>query len=246
LSLNQFFGYFGSKQRLASRYPRPRHDTIIEPFAGGAGYSVHHHHKRVILVEKNPEVAALWRYLTHVKASEILRLPDIADGQSVADLAISAEARSLIGFWLGTGDAKPRNVRSPWRSKTIELYRDSWCRTVRARIASQVDKIRHWQIIEGDYTAAPDIEADWFVDPPYQVAGTVYPCSSEDIDFPALGSWCRTRRGQVMVCENVGAKWLPFRPFRSIQSASSDNTKRSSEAIWTNDLPAGDALTRAG
>lgn len=26
-------------------------------------------------------------------------------------------------------------------------------------------KIKHWQIINDDYSAAPDIEATWFIDP---------------------------------------------------------------------------------
>ena len=49
----------------------------------------------------------------------------------------------------------------------------------------------------------------------------------------ALSEWCRSRRGQVMVCENEGARWLPFRPFRSIQSTSNGVSR---EVIWTNDL----------
>lgn len=32
--------YFGSKVSVAHKYPPPKHDIIIEPFAGGAGYSL--------------------------------------------------------------------------------------------------------------------------------------------------------------------------------------------------------------
>ena len=58
-----------------------------------------------------------------------------------------------------------------------------------------------------------------------------------DIDFPALGEWCRTRSGQVMVCENVGATWLPFTPFRDIKgTAGRGRTGVSKEALWMPDI----------
>jgi hypothetical protein len=234
LSLNQFFGYFGGKHRLARRYPAPVHKTIVEPFAGSAGYATHHHSSNVILIERNPIVAGIWRYLLTATARDLLALPDLDEGQHVDELDVPQEARWLIGFWLGQGDAVPRPRRSPWKASTLSTFQDSWCRTVRARLAGQVEKIRHWQIIEGDYTQAPDVEATWFVDPPYEVAGKHYPCSAEAIDFPALATWCRARRGQTIVCENEGAAWLPFRPFRGVQSTSNGVSR---EVIWTNDAP---------
>jgi hypothetical protein len=106
-----------------------------------------------------------------------------------------------------------------------------WGQRVRERIASQLGAIRHWTLIEGAYGAAPDVDATWFIDPPYQVAGKRYRCGSKGIDYAALGAWCATRQGQVIVCENVGAAWLPFRPWREIRGSR----KASHEAIWTND-----------
>lgn len=38
--LKPFFTYFGGKYRIAPRYPKPQYNTIIEPFAGSAGYSL--------------------------------------------------------------------------------------------------------------------------------------------------------------------------------------------------------------
>jgi hypothetical protein len=107
----------------------------------------------------------------------------------------------------------------------------------KARIAAQLPKIRHWQLIEGTYDQAPDVEATWFIDPPYEVAGNHQygpRCQAKDLDFSALGAWCQQRRGQVMVCENVGASWLPFRPFVGMTGSH----KASVEAIWTNDAAA--------
>ena len=54
-------------------------------------------------------------------------------------------------------------------------------------------------------------------------------------DYEALADWCRSRRGQVIVCENVGADWLPFEPFITIKAnESKSGGKVSREAIWTN------------
>jgi hypothetical protein len=47
----------------------------VEPFAGSAAYATLHHDRDVILVEIDPAVAELWRYLVRAKASEIRRLP---------------------------------------------------------------------------------------------------------------------------------------------------------------------------
>lgn len=103
------------------------------------------------------------------------------------------------------------------------------------RIASQVDKIRHWKLIEGNYSDAPNIEATWFIDPPYIKAGTSYRASSRKINFENLAVWCRERHGQTIVCEQDGAEWLPFRPFLKAKSNESVNGgKISSESIWTN------------
>ena len=50
-SLRPFWAYYGGKWRAAPRYPRPMHDTIIEPFAGAAGYSLRYPDRNVVLVE---------------------------------------------------------------------------------------------------------------------------------------------------------------------------------------------------
>jgi hypothetical protein len=106
-----------------------------------------------------------------------------------------------------------------------------WGPAARERIASQVDAIRHWTLIEGDYTKAPDVEATWFIDPPYAQAGRYY--AQQPDNFDALGAWCQTRNGQVLVCENVGATWLPFQPFMDIKANEGRHGgKVSHEALW--------------
>ena len=209
-------------------------DTIIEPFAGAAGYALRHHQKKVILVERDPILAGTWGYLIRVSPEEILALPDLMPGQDTSDLNLPQEAKWLIGWWLNKGANAPRRTPSSWmRGGT----RDSsyWGGAVRHRIAGQLGLIRHWQVIEGDYSLAPDIEATWFIDPPYQNAGKYYRYGSGQLDFNVLGAWCRGRQGQVMVCENEGAFWLPFLPFRVSRSNQTQYGNRiSREVLWEN------------
>ena len=229
-TIRPFWTYYGGKWRAALRYPAPAHDTIIEPFAGSAGYSLRYADRNVIIVEKDPRVAATWRYLLRATASEVRALPLMEPGQTVDDLKVCEEARCLIGFWMNKGATAPRKSPSRWAT----AYPDqSWGAHIRERIASQVNRVRHWRLIEGDYTDAPEVEATWFIDPPYIAAGKHYPTNVAS--FPALADWCLTRNGQVMVCENEGATWLPFKPFLTVKGNESRNGgKVSREALWTN------------
>lgn len=237
MSLRPFWRYYGGKWLAAPRYPAPVHDTIVEPFAGAAGYSLRYPHKRVILVEKYAVIAEIWRYLIAAKESEILAIPLV---DAVADLPawVPAGARSLVGFAMNDGTSAPCRVLSAGRKRMRDGGRrlEGWTEAKRFYAARGVAGIRHWRVIEGDYTAAPDVAATWFIDPPYQRAGVHYKHPSTAIDFPALGAWCLSRAGQVIACENVGADWLPFRPFgRAHRNAMNNATSR--EAIWTSDPP---------
>ena len=231
--LQPFFNYFGGKWRAVPHYPVPIHDTIIEPFAGSAGYSLYHPSRQVVLIEKNVRIAALWAYLISATSAQILSLP-LKVPNSTNDLDIDLAERDLIGFWLNKGSAMPGKTASSWmRGNTCPT--SFWGKTIRNRIATQVEQIKHWQIICGDYALAPDIKATWFIDPPYQKAGIVYKETAKNLDFSQLGEWCRTRKGQVIVCENVGATWLPFTAHKTIKGTSGPHRNNlSHEAIWTN------------
>ena len=75
--LKPFWRYYGGKYRAAPRYPTPRHDTIVEPFAGAAGYSLRHFERKIVLVEKYAVLAEMWRYLIGASSAEVLRIPTL-------------------------------------------------------------------------------------------------------------------------------------------------------------------------
>jgi len=231
--MKPFFSFFGSKWRVANYYPVPTHSTIIEPFAGSCGYALHYPEHQVRLCDVDPTICGVWDYLIRVSLEEIRRLP-LAFGH-IDELHVCQEAKWLIGFWLNKGCVGPSKSPSKWmrdyQEKQPGVY---WGEKIRERIASQVSSIRHWTITQASYADIPDQSATWFIDPPYQVAGKAY--RFHDIDYPALGDWCRSRSGQTIVCENEGALWLPFRPFRTIKALEGKHGgKKSVEAIWTND-----------
>jgi hypothetical protein len=204
VTLRPFIRYYGAKWRAvaAGRYPHPMHRTIIEPFAGAAGYSLHYPTHNVILVERYPLLAEMWRYLIGASRRDVECIPIV---DSVDDLPswVPRGARTLVGFAMNAATASPRRTLSTaardLRSKGCRFY--GWTADLRERVASQVGAIKHWQIIEGDYTQAPDIEATWFIDPPYQLRGGHYVHGPDEIDYTQLARWCLSRRGQPIVCE---------------------------------------------
>ena len=205
----------------------------MEPFAGSAGYSLRYPDRKVILCEIDPVLVAVWRYLVRVKASEIRAIPDIPPNGSIDELKVPEEAKWLVGFWLNRATASPRKTPSKWMREGIRPG-SFWGPRVRETIAAQVDAIRHWQIHHCSYDESPwDGTATWFVDPPYQLAGRHYRYGSELLNYDALAEWCKDRPGQVIVCENEGANWLPFVELADVKTTRGD--RRSKEVFWVMD-----------
>ena len=232
-----FWRFFGGKFRATPRYPYPQKDTIVEPFAGAAGYSTRYADRNVILVERDPVIAELWRFLIGASAADIRAIPCV---EAVADLpgCTPEGARILVGFSLNDGVTRPCNTLSAGRKKSAASGRkfEGWNEAKRNRIAAQVELINHWHILEGDYSSAPEIDATWFIDPPYiggRGMGRCYRHGTTGIDYTALGAWCQARNGQVLVCEASGAEWLPFRDFGLVKAGPARKT--SSEVIWSNE-----------
>lgn len=222
MSLKPFFTYFGGKYRIAPKYPAPKHGAVVESFAGSAGYALRYPDRAVSLCEKNEQIASMWQWLIRARVTEILELPDIEQGQSVDDLRVHQDAKTLIGFWCNKATTHPSKRLSAWSVKYPEQF---WGDKIRYRVATQVDAIRHWKVYS-DFTSVNGT-ATWFIDPPYQGQGHRY--KEHAIDYVSLREWCESRRGQVIVCEAAGADWAPFVPFHESKSRKG----KCSEVLWT-------------
>ena len=206
------FYYYGRKQKIFDKYPKPEFDTIIEPFAGSAAYSMNYYMKNVILIEKDAKIASLWRYLISVEPNEILNLPILTKGQSLNNNIfdyLSNDQKSLIGFFLNPGSSQPK--KSPGKFC-------AWTEENRKRLSVDVTKVKHWTIIEGDYKEIQNQDATWYVDPPYQGnGGQYYKHGNKNFDYEVLKNWIMERKGEVIVCENSEANWMGFKPLVDIQ-----------------------------
>lgn len=225
------FSYFGSKSKIIKHYPKPVFDTVIEPFSGSAAYARAYPHKNVVLVEKDPIIAGIWDWLIKdATVSEIKKYSEFRLGDSIEDLPIDPRHRNFLGLCINRGSITPKNIVTKWSCQSkIDPEFASTVKYRLERACEQLKNIRHWSVEicsydEFEFTG----EATWFIDPPYEKAGIHYTHGSDDIDFKKLGEWCKSRQGQVIVCENSDATWLDFKPLVDIKGCA----KFSSEAIW--------------
>lgn len=204
------FSYFGSKSKLVDLYPAPEHEVIIEPFCGSARYALEHYKCDVILNDINPQVIAIWRFLQQATTRDILQLPILKVGDHIDDFKeLTQVEKDLIGFELCRGKAVPRKVVSKF---------SNW-EQARKRIADDLHKIRHWRIIEGDYSEIFNCTATWFIDPPYILedkTGMNYVNGHKQIDYQSLAGWIKERKGQVITCAGTNDNWLPFRTLKPL------------------------------
>lgn len=223
------WSYYGSKTNLVSMYPKPKHNLIIEPFAGSAKYSLRYFEKDVLLIDKYDVIIKIWKYLQKCSVKDILSLPRrFKESDRLTDFKWDCEEQLLLmGFIVGCGAERPRNKLV--KRKTTD--RPNHINYNIQRIAKNLFKIRHWKFLHADYLAAPDKEATWFIDPPYEFGGSAYVENNKKINFQDLGTWAMDRKGQVIVCENTKASWMDFKPITKQRGSVHSTT----EAIWTNE-----------
>src|SRR3990172_5012680 len=217
--------YYGGKYLLAPLYPRPKHDLIIEPFAGTAQYSLIHFENEIVLVDKWDVIIRIWKWLQNCSQKDILGLPRLKQGERLSSLNLSEEEKLFMGFIIGQGQA-PRDKASVMTT----TYRPNRQNYTLRKAANQLFKIKHWKFILGSYECLENTEATWFIDPPYQHGGHVYVMTGNRLDYPLLGEWCKSRLGQVIVCENTKADWLPFKPMKPMNGTMFTTM----EAVWSN------------
>jgi hypothetical protein len=230
IGMRPFFPFYGSKWNIARHYPRPLLGRpVVEPFAGSAGYATFYGCQSVILHDTDPVIAGVWSFLLRVQPAEIMRLPELPEvGDCVDNYSLPQEARWLIGFWLNRGSAQPKKSRTAYSART-DRSQLNWSLRAKERIASQLAAIRGWKIQNSSYRAASNINATWFIDPPYGDKGKFY--RTRFSDFGALSDWCQQLRGRIIVCERDDATWLPFTPIGSFKSSRG----RAREAVFHKD-----------
>lgn len=111
--LKPLFPYLGSKSRSIGEYPPPRNEVVVEPFAGSALYAHRYYDRQVVLVERDPKVAAVWRWLLHPKTTPALVrcMPVFEPGERISPRMKRWPdgARWLVGFWAFRGMAQARD-----------------------------------------------------------------------------------------------------------------------------------------
>ena len=219
------WSYYGSKSKIVKYYQKPRHSKIIEPFAGSAKYSMKYFEYDVLLVEKYLPIVKLWRWLQTCSKKDITSSPILKEGDTLDSFHFDCEEQKIfMGFLTAQGVAKPQN-KATFRATT---HRPNWIKYSLNRISNDIEKIRHWDIVHGDYECVRNIKATWFIDPPYVKGGEHYPEGSKNINYEKLSKWCKERNGQVIVCENQDAEWLPFSPLKKMKGSR----KSLMESVW--------------
>jgi site-specific DNA-adenine methylase len=219
------FYYYGRKDKIFKYYPTPKYDTIIEPFAGSAVYSLKNYKKNIIILDKDERIINIWNYLKTATTDEILSLPLLVRGQTLNDEEfndLTLVQKDLISFFTNPSSAQPK--------RSVGKF-NIWHEKNRKRLSEDVNKIKHWEIVLGDYRDIPNQDATWFIDPPYQGnGGKYYKHGNKDMNYEELADWVQSRQGQVIVCENNEADWLPFRPLKELQGQRHNKV----EVIWEN------------
>lgn len=229
-----FFSYYGPKWKAVPHLGAPQCDLLIEPFAGSACYATRSRHPNVQLYDKSDVVCDLWDFLIKCSDKDIMAIPDDLDPECIGDTtlldALSPAARSLATFWMGYASTGGLSFVTYNNYKGYDC--SVWGAHVKKRIITQKPMIKRWTIKCCSYEEIPNQRAHWHIDPPYNNKnGAKYVHGCKDIDYAHLGDWCRSRLGVVQVCEQAGAKWLPFGDPYQTQTASKGR-KKSNEVVY--------------
>lgn len=213
------FYYYGRKKQIGKYYPAPNYDTIIEPFAGSAAYSLREDHwkNRVILIEKDKKVADIWNWLIEEATPEtISALPELKVGEKSSEFLNIIHAATKMAF-------KYKTI------KVTAVLARNWEISKRV-MAENLYKVKDWEIRNLDYSESPLIEATWFIDPPYKDApGLGYAHSSAHLDYSKLANWISNLKGDIIACEGMFGDYLPFEDLMELKGVAG---KSSTEKLY--------------
>jgi hypothetical protein len=218
------FYYYGAKNLLSRYYPSPRYKTIVEPFAGSAAYSCYHLLKddslNTILIDKDDNVAEAWDFLLNCSEEDIINFPEPNIGEYAYHFLIKTCTAS-------NASSKCKKMKYTERlSRVFNIQKKRLIKflPIRNRI----------KFIHGTYNDIENIEATWFIDPPYQIIkesksvfqngdGYSKNCNASGLDYGQIALFCKERAGQLIVCEKEGADWLDFKKFRQNKTSLNKN-----------------------
>lgn len=236
MKIGPLFKWFGSKWSGSRYYPCPLYSTVVEPYAGGAGYSLNHCDRTILLYDINANVAALWRWLIDFGSKhpkDILDIPvNVPVGTDIRTLGLTVGQELLLKHWQRTNNLGNCWTISPWGNKPGQ-----WTANTRARVAEEVTAIAHWTFLSEPPTLGPGYT--YFIDPPYQYN---YQYGIKGFDWASLGSKILSTPGsQFIVCEAMCPKtgrlpdWLPFVHFRRQVTSrrKARNNHHSAELLYT-------------
>ena len=140
----------------------------------------------------------------------------------------STEEKNLIGLHINPGSSIPKKTATRFsRWKPGKRY-----------ILENLFKIKHWKFLPGsyvDYSALfKNIEATYFIDPPYFDQGKQYAGGNSALDYKQLAEWIHSLVGEVIVCEGSGHNnWLPFKELDFVvNNGGTNKSKKSKEYIY--------------
>jgi|WetSurMetagenome_2_1015567.scaffolds.fasta_scaffold167467_3 hypothetical protein len=230
------FKWFGSKWNASRYYPTPAFDTIVEPYAGGAGYSCRHAARKVYLIECNLQVVSLWRWLIHEASSDDVRhIPlNLPEGTDIRTLDLGEGPRLLLKHWQRTNNFGNCWTISAWGSRPGQ-----WTANTRARVAEEIHEVKHWHVatsLPSDMHITQGF-ATWFIDPPYEYNYSYGLKNFRHEDVCNLVN--NLPHAEIIACEARHPRteaiptYLPFVDFRSTVTSrrSADNHHHSRE-VW--------------
>lgn len=232
------FKWFGSKWLSSRVLPAPKHEVLVEPYAGGAAYALRHSELGVVLCEREKNLVALWPWLIREATDQDVReIPlGVPVGTDIRTLGLSQGQALLLKSWQRTNNVGDCWTISPWGNRPGQ-----WTANTRARVAEEIGAVKHWQFcddIDGTSLIETfDLAATWFVDPPYQHN---YRYGQPPLDYGRLAAAIVARKDHLIVCEAACKKtglrpdWLPFKEFgtRVTSRRGKHSRGKSLELFW--------------
>jgi hypothetical protein len=237
MRIGPLFKWFGSKWNSSKYYPTPQYDKIIEPFCGGAGYSLNHVDKQVVLFDNDKNVWALWEWLINTAShchEAVSSIPiNLPEGSDIRKLGLTTGQELLLKHWQRTNNVGECWTISPWGNKPGQ-----WTANTRARVTEQVSAVKHWKLVNAPITL-DIVDATYFIDPPYQYN---YQYKTKNFDWKKLQSEIESMPlpHQIICCEarcpktGIVPDWAPFVDFKETVTSRRKTTEHhhSKELIY--------------